>query len=82
MQVNWQSLGGGQFLPPEFLNPGEQRLAVGTNLDGRLEIFAAVGAVWHLWQTAPNGPWAPPAKWDFARAAAGRLAVAGPLIGG
>ncbi len=34
MNVNWQSLGGSTFLPPEFLNPGEQVLAVGANLVG------------------------------------------------
>ena len=31
--------------------------------DGRIEVFAigAEGAVWHRWQTAPNGPFA---DWD------------------
>src|SRR6266581_2318788 len=29
------------------------------NADGRLEVFAAGndGALWHIWQTAPNGTW-------------------------
>ena len=29
------------------------------NLDGRLEVFVlgADGAIWHIWQNAPNGTW-------------------------
>jgi acylphosphatase len=44
----WQSLGGQINL-----------LAVGTNQDGRLEIFArgADKALWHIWQTTPGGNW-------------------------
>jgi len=80
MNVNWHSLGGSNFLPPEFLNPGEQVLAVGTNLDGRLELFAAVGAIWHLWQTAPNGPWAPPASWT-SRGAPQGMTLSRPAVG-
>src|SRR5216683_2118342 len=64
MQVNWQSLAGSQFLPKKFPSLGEQVLAVGINGDSRLEVFVATGgAVWHLWQTAPNGPWAPSTSW-------------------
>jgi hypothetical protein len=35
------------------------RLTVGSNADGRLEVFArgADGAVWNNWQTAPNNGW-------------------------
>jgi hypothetical protein len=34
-------------------------LAIGLNLDGRLEVFAVAtdGVLWHLWQTTPNGGW-------------------------
>ena len=34
-------------------------IAVGTNSDGRLEVFAIDkhGTALHLWQTSPNGPW-------------------------
>lgn len=32
--------------------------SVGQNADGRLEVFAAAsGALWHIWQTAPNNGW-------------------------
>jgi hypothetical protein len=36
-----------------------QSIAVGTNSDGRLELFAifADGALWHQWEWAPNGSW-------------------------
>ena len=35
-------------------------VTVGNNKDGRMEAFArgTDGAVWHRWQTAPNGNWA------------------------
>src|SRR6266566_4543416 len=34
---------------------------VGRNADGRLEVFAlaAPAALWHIWQTSPNGTWSP-----------------------
>jgi hypothetical protein len=40
---------------------GAAKLAAASNHDGHLEVFAvgADGAVWHTWQTAPNGPWFP-----------------------
>jgi uncharacterized phage protein gp47/JayE len=46
----WQSLGGQIDL-----------LDVGTNQDGRLEVFArgADKALWHIWQTAPASGWSP-----------------------
>ena len=52
---NWSSSGqppvktAGPTLPP----------AVVQNLDGRLEVFllGADGAIWHIWQNAPNGTW-------------------------
>jgi hypothetical protein len=44
----WASRGGIVFNP-----------VVGNNADGRLEVFArgTDGALWHIWQTAPNNGW-------------------------
>ena len=41
-----------------------QHLAVASNDDGRLEIFAATSgdAIWHIWQTVPNGGWS---RWQL-----------------
>jgi hypothetical protein len=54
--TGWESLGA----PGGGLYGGPGELAVGQNADGRLEVFAfgvsQVG-VWHIWQTAPSGPW-------------------------
>jgi hypothetical protein len=52
---NWSSSGqppaktAGPTLPPALVQ----------NLDGRLEVFVlgADGALWHIWQNAPNGTW-------------------------
>ena len=34
------------------------KLAIGKNLDGRLEVFCRNGGqIWHAWQTAPNNGW-------------------------
>jgi M6 family metalloprotease-like protein len=46
---DWHSLGGNVRQPVAIKNQ-----------DGRIEVFAvgADGALWHLWQTAPNGPFA------------------------
>ena len=54
---SWSSLGS-----PAGLEVSQQ-LAVGRNQDGRLELFAGAidGALWHIWQTAPNGGWS---TWD------------------
>jgi hypothetical protein len=48
----WTSLGS----PPGDRGPGEAVL--GTNYDGRLEVFtvASDGAVWHRWQQRAGGP--------------------------
>lgn len=45
----WQPLGGALTSEP----------VAGSNADGRIEVFArgADGALWHVWQTAPNGGW-------------------------
>jgi hypothetical protein len=62
-----------------------ESLSIGCNLDSRLEIFAAGedGAVWHQWQSVPNGGWNPPGAWlsrghppdvELARPAVGRNA--------
>ena len=47
-RFRWASLGGAIFTP-----------VVGNNEDGRLEAFArgTDGALWHIWQTAPNNGW-------------------------
>jgi hypothetical protein len=41
--------------------PGESiiRIAVGRNVDGRLEVFglSSNGAIWNCWQAAPGGSW-------------------------
>ncbi len=53
---NWKSLGK----PPLSGHYGVERLVVGQNQDGRLEIFAvgSDGALWHKYQTTPNsGSW-------------------------
>jgi hypothetical protein len=35
-----------------------QRIGVGTNADGRLEVFAfSNNHLWHSWQTSPSGSW-------------------------
>src|SRR6266700_4047201 len=50
---NWNSLGKptNEGIRPPF--------SVHVNDDGRLEVFATdiESALWHIWQTAPNGPW-------------------------
>jgi hypothetical protein len=55
---SWTQLSD-QLIPSKF-----DGLALGQNADGRLEIFARAtdGALWHLWQTAPNGNWSPSAS--------------------
>lgn len=51
---SWVSFG----FPPVGLAYYE-RMAVAKNLDGHLEVFVvgSDGAVWHRWQTVPNGNW-------------------------
>ena len=54
-------------------------LAVGTNQDGRLEVFAtSQNALWHVWQTAPNGSWG---TWDGLGAPSGVNALASLAVG-
>jgi acylphosphatase len=47
-RFRWDSLGGQISMP-----------TVGRNADGRLEVFVqgTDGALWHIWQTAPNNGW-------------------------
>jgi hypothetical protein len=48
--ADWYSLGGEITLNP----------AIGSNADGRLELFVIANrdhALWHKWQTAPNNGW-------------------------
>ncbi len=35
--------------------------AVARNADGRLELFAGGGMLYHIWQTSPGGSWS---NWD------------------
>ena len=58
---SWDSLGAP---PPPAAFLGFPRVA--RNADGRLEAFVRVGlmstgALWHIWQTLPNGGWS---SWD------------------
>jgi acylphosphatase len=55
---------GGLYLPTTWthLAPGSAITGgpvVGVNADGRLEVFArgTDNALWHIWQTAPDGGW-------------------------
>jgi len=58
--VTCQESGRGQFSSwtplRQMLTPSNPTLAMATNADGRLEVFAIGrdGAVWHSWQTAPG----------------------------
>jgi hypothetical protein len=56
---DWHSLGR----PPgtSGFKFSEAPPALASNLDGRLELFVLAndGAVWHRWQTVPNGGWSP-----------------------
>jgi hypothetical protein len=60
-RFRWHSLSGGIFDP-----------VVGTNADGRMEVFVrgTDNALWHIWQTAPNNGWS------------GWATLSGGLIGG
>lgn len=55
--TDWPSLG----TPPPGISPGNiaSNFPVATNQDGRLEVFiiGADHALWHNWQTIPNGGW-------------------------
>jgi hypothetical protein len=55
---SWQTRGSP---PPRIRQP--DRISVGRNIDGRQQLFVmgADGAVWHVWQTAPNLGWS---DWD------------------
>ena len=57
----WRGLGGWSSLgQPSGVNLSG--VAVGSNADGRLEVFATGdNALWHIWQTTPNGSWS---DWD------------------
>jgi hypothetical protein len=52
---NWFSSGQ----PTASVRNTSPSLAVSRNFDGRLEAFTigSDGALWHIWQTAPNGTW-------------------------
>lgn len=50
----WQSMG-----KPAGVNIWSENVAVERNSDGRMELFVTGtdGAMWHRWQTTPNGTW-------------------------
>src|SRR6266581_8165944 len=61
----WQTTAGGNWYNTWFSSgkPSGMDLqpspTLVRNADGRLEVVAAGtdGALWHIWQTAPNGTW-------------------------
>lgn len=57
----WTTMGAppGRHFGDPGPNPGADTVAAAAAADGRLEVFAVAddGALWHIWQTAPNGPW-------------------------
>lgn len=64
IQHNWQTKpAAGPWSGWSSLAAPSARLSsqpcVGQNQDGRLEVFVqdTTGAVWHIWQTAPNSGW-------------------------
>lgn len=75
-----------------LLKPGEDGtlgpLAVGTNADGRLEVFApdTDGAIWHRWQRAQDDPepsgggWKPPQSWHSLSPHGSPSADHGPVV--
>jgi hypothetical protein len=64
--------------PPVLGLTGSPAVAAGA--EGRLERFVAGtdGALWHMWQTAPNGDWSP---W-FSHGAPPRFVLLGALTTG
>jgi hypothetical protein len=54
-EVDAQTWGGWETLTGTDL----QQIVVGSNADGRLEVFALGGdrGLWHVWQQSPNGAW-------------------------
>jgi hypothetical protein len=69
---NWSSFGTPAGVS-ELLS-----LTVGTNADGRLEVFVAGidNALWHLWQTAPSNGWS---DWSSFGAPGGEL-IGSPAV--
>lgn len=63
----WQTTAGGDWNTTwaSLDRPGgtdlQGGLDVGSNTDGRLEVFSGSfdGAIWHIWQTTANGTWSP-----------------------
>ena len=66
----WSSLGA----PPPGMMAGT--VAVASNQDGRLEVFVVGedGALWHIWQTAPNNGWSTWASFSIPAAQTGLAA--------
>jgi hypothetical protein len=71
----WSSLGK----PPGWSHL--HQVAVGKNLDGRLEVFAVStdGSLWQIWQTATNNGWS---HWENrGKPSAGGIELASPAVG-
>jgi hypothetical protein len=72
----WQTTAGGDWYNSWFSSgrPSGAGLQMGltvvSNTDGRLEAFGggSDGALWHIWQTTPNGTWSP---WSSLNSPAG-----------
>lgn len=73
---NWFSSGR----PAASVSNTSPALAVSQNLDGRLEVFTvgSDGALWHLWQSRPNGTWSTWASLGFPTGAS----IPSPLLWG
>jgi hypothetical protein len=68
----WESLGGNVAQP-----------VVGSNADGRLEVFGigADGALWHIWQWRPGGDWSEWASFGGSFDPAGDTGLIRPAVG-
>src|SRR6266700_7193541 len=73
---NWFSSGQ----PAASIRNTSTSLAVSQNLDGRLEAFTigSDGALWHIWQTTPNGTWS---NWASLGLPAGASITSPPSVG-
>ena len=73
---NWFSSGQ----PAASIRNTSTSLAVSQNLDGRLEAFTigSDGALWHIWQTIPNGTWS---NWASLGLPAGASITSPPTVG-
>src|SRR6266568_3354229 len=75
--MNWNSWASLGIAPNTNVLPD---FVVEENADGRLEVFTIGndGAVWHVWQVAPNSSWSP---WASLAHPPNSAAVGGPVVG-